>query len=91
MLKIPPRHNSKVTIMFRGHNLQDQVAYFISNHHTKKAIDPNINILNSIYNMKGKSTLYIMVDNYTNKHITLTKDNALDIWNPQLTGCLKHL
>ena len=47
-LKIPTRHNGTVPIKFRGHNLQDQVAYFISNQHTKKGIAHNIHIFNSI-------------------------------------------
>ena len=72
-LKIPPGHNGVVPIKFRGHNLQDQVAYFISNQHTKKEIDPNIHMHNGIYNIKGKSILYIIVDNYTNKYITFNK------------------
>ena len=53
-LKIPPRHNGAVPIKIKGHDLQDQVAYFISNQHTKKEVDPNIHIQDSIYNIKGK-------------------------------------
>ena len=62
-----------VPIKFRGHNLQDQVAYFISNQYTKKEIDPNIHTLNDIYNIKGKSTLFVMVATYNNKHNTFNK------------------
>ena len=77
MLKIPPRNNGTVPIKFRGYNLQDQEAYFISNQHTKKELDPKIHIFDGIYNIKGKSSLYVMVANYTNKHIIFNKGQCI--------------
>ena len=56
--KILPKHNGMAPIKIKDNNLQDQVEYFISNQHTKKEFDPNIHILNGIYNIKEKSTLY---------------------------------
>ena len=56
----PHRHNCVVPIKIKGHILQDQVAHFISGQHTKKELDPNIHILDGIYNIKGKSNLYVM-------------------------------
>ena len=47
--------------------------------HTSSAIntprrdDPNIHVIDSIYNIKSKSTLHIIVENYTNKHVTFNK------------------
>ena len=35
--------------------------------------DPNINIINGIYKIKGKTSVNILVSNYTNKHITFNK------------------
>ena len=35
-MKIPPKYNGTVPIKIKGHDLQDEVAYFISNQHTKK-------------------------------------------------------
>ena len=46
---------------------RDQVEYLISNQHTKKELDPHIHILNGNYNIKEKSTLYLMVANNINK------------------------
>ena len=51
MPKVPLRHNGAVPLKFTGHNLQDQVAYFIHNQHTKE-IDPSIPIINGIYKIK---------------------------------------
>ena len=31
ILKIPPRYNSAIPLRIKGHNLKDQVVYFISN------------------------------------------------------------
>ena len=49
------------------------MAYFISNHDSTKGKDPNINIINGIHNIKGKTSVNILVSNYTNKHITFNK------------------
>ena len=35
--------------------------------------DPNINIVNGIHNIKGKTSVNILLSNYTNKHITFNK------------------
>ena len=68
----------------KGHVLQDQVAYFISNQHTNKEPDPHIHILNSIYNIKRKSMLYLMVANNTNKHITFNKGQCIGHMEPPI-------
>ena len=34
---------------------------------------PNINIINGIHNIKGKTSVNILMSNYTNKHITFNK------------------
>ena len=34
-------------------------------------------MLNSIYNIKEKPTLYVMIANYTNKHITFNKGQCI--------------
>ena len=49
------------------------MAYFITNEDSTKGKDPNINIINSIYNIKGKASVNILVSNYTNKHIKFNK------------------
>ena len=49
------------------------MAYFISNHKSTKGKDPNINIVNGIHNIKGKTSVNILVSNYSNKHITFNK------------------
>ena len=56
-LKILPRHNGTIPIRIMGYDLWEQVAYFISNQHTKKGLNPNIHVIDSIYNIKGKLTL----------------------------------
>ena len=45
------------------------MAYFISNQDSTNGKDPNINIINGIHNIKGKTSVNILVSNYTNKHI----------------------
>ena len=75
-MKIPPTHSGTLPIKIKGHDLQDQVAHFFSNHHTMKELDTHILILDGIYNIKGKSMLYMMVANYTVSTSPLTKDNA---------------
>ena len=60
----------------KGHNLKAHVAYLISNHHTNKGLDPNIHVTDGIYNIKGRSTLKILVANYAKNYVTFTKVSA---------------
>ena len=49
------------------------MAYFITDEDSTKGRDPNINIINVIHNFKGKTSVNILVSNYTNKHIMFNK------------------
>ena len=68
----------------KGNNLKDHLAYFISNQHANKGLDPKINILNGIYNIKGRSTLHIIVANYTKKHVTFNKGQCIGHIKPSI-------
>ena len=49
------------------------MAYFITDDNTSKGKDPNINIISGIHKIKGKTSVNILVSNYTNKHLTFHK------------------
>ena len=72
-LKIPPRHNGIIPIKIKGHTITGHTAYFISNPDSTKGKDPNINIVNGIHNIKGKTSVNILVSKYTNKYIMFNK------------------
>ena len=76
-LKIPPRHNSIVPIKFKGLSITEHTACFISDQESTKGKDTNINILNGIYNIKGKASVNILVSNCSNKHATFNKGEYL--------------
>ena len=54
-LKIPPRHNSIIPIKIKGYTIEGHMAYLISNQHSTKGKDPNINIINGIHSIKEKT------------------------------------
>ena len=56
-LKIPPRHNGIIPIKIKGHPITGHMAYFISDQDSTKEKDPNINIINDIHNIKGKTSV----------------------------------
>ena len=60
------------------------MAHFISNQHTNKGLDPNIYVIDGIYNIKGRSTLYILVVNYTNSHDTFNKGQYIGHMEPPI-------
>ena len=60
------------------------MAYFISDQDSTKRKDPNINIINGICNIKGKTSVNILVSNYTNKHITFNKGEYLGHLEPPI-------
>ena len=60
------------------------MAYFISDLDSTKGNDPNINIVNGIHNLKGKTSVNILVSNYTNKHITFNKGKYVGHLEPTI-------
>ena len=72
-LKIPPRHSGVVPVKTKGHTMKRYVAYFISHQDSTKGKVLNINIINGIHSIKGKTSVNILMSNYMNEHITFNK------------------
>ena len=72
-LKILPQHNGVVPIKITDQAIKEHIANFITDEDSTKGRDPNINIINDINNIKGKTSVNILVSNYTNKYITFNK------------------
>ena len=60
------------------------MAYFITNDDSTKGRDPNINIINGIHNIKGKTIDNVLVCNYTNTHITFNKGEYVGCLEPAI-------
>ena len=58
-LKILPRHNGVVPIKITGQAIKDHMAYFITDENSTKGRDPNINIINGIHSIKGKTSVNV--------------------------------
>ena len=69
-LKIPPRHNGVVPIKISGPLITTHTAHIITDDSTPKGRDPNINIIDGIHKIKDRTSVNILVSNYTNKHLT---------------------
>ena len=65
-LKIPTQHNGIVPIKISGPVIKQQMAYFLTDDNSTKGRDPNINIINGNHEIKGKTSVNILVSNYTN-------------------------
>ena len=61
------------------------MAYFITDENSTKGRDPNINIINDIHKIKGKTSVNILISNYTNKHITFNKEEYIGCLEPTIT------
>ena len=83
-LKIPPRHNGIIPIKIKGHTIKGHMAYIISNQDSTKGKDPNICIINDMHNIKGKTSVNILVSNYTNKHITFNEGEYIGCLEPPI-------
>ena len=81
-LKIPPRHNGVIPIKISG-QLTTDTAHFVTDDSMHKGKDPTINIIDGIHKIKDRSTIHVIVSNYTNKHLTFHKGEYL--------GCLEPL
>ena len=84
-LKISPQHNGTVPIKISGPVIKEQMAYFLMDNDSTKRRDPNINIINGIYQIKGKTSVNILVSNYKNKYITFNKGEYIGHLEPTLT------
>ena len=58
------------------------MAYFITDEDSTKGEDLNINITNGIHRFKGKTSVNVMVSNYTNKHIKFNKGEYFGCLEP---------
>ena len=81
-LKIPPRHNGVILIKISGPIIKTHMAYFLTDDSTPKGKDPNINIIDGIHKIKGKTSVNILVSNYTNKHLTFHKGEYIGHLEP---------
>ena len=61
------------------------MAYFITDDNTTKGRESNINIINDIHKVKGKTSVNILVSNYTNNHVTFNKGEYVGHLEPILT------
>ena len=85
-LKIPPQHNGVVQITISGPVIKEQMAYLLTDDNSTKGRDPSINIINGIHKIKGKTSVNILVSNYTNKHIIFNKGEYIGHLEPTLTN-----
>ena len=60
------------------------MAYFITDGDSTKGKDPNINIINGLHDIKGKTSINILVSNYTNKHIMFNKGECIGCLEPAM-------
>ena len=81
-LKIPPRHNGVVPIEISGPLITTHTAYFITDDSTPKGRVPNNNIIEDIHKIKDRTSINILVSNYTNKHLTFHKGEYIGHLEP---------
>ena len=61
----------------KGHNIKAPVGLFINNQHINRSLDQGIHVIDGIYNIKDRSTLHILVTNYTKKHFIFDKGQCI--------------
>ena len=67
------------------------MAYFLTDDSTPKGKDPNISIINGIHKVKGKTSVNILVSNYTNKHLTFHKGEYIGHLEPAVLDSTDQL
>ena len=60
------------------------MAYFITDENSTKGRHPNTNIITSIHKIKGKTSVNILVSNYTKKHVTFNKEEYIGHLEPAI-------
>ena len=64
------------------HQLPLTTTHFIADDSTHKGKDPNINIIEGIHKIKDRSTVNVIVSNYSNKHLTFHKGKYIGHLEP---------
>ena len=86
-LKIPPRHNGVIPIKISGPDLSQHIWHTsLQMTSTPKGKDPNINIIDGIHKIKGRTSVNILASNYTNKHLTFHKGEYIGHLEPVVCG-----
>ena len=94
LLKIPAKHNGVVPTKISGSIIETHMAYFLVDDSTPKGRDPNINIISGIHKIKGKTSVNILVSNYTNEHCTFHKGEYIGHLEPAVMDTIdwkKHI
>ena len=81
-LRIPPQHIGVVPIKISGPIIKTHMAYVLTDDRTPKGKDPNINIISGIHRIKGKTSVNVIVSNYTNKHLMFHKGEYIGHLEP---------
>ena len=63
-------------------SITTDTAHFIADASTHKRKDPNISIIEGIHKIKDRSTVNVIVSNYTNKHLTFHKGKYIRHLDP---------
>ena len=87
-LKVLLRHNGVVPIKMTGPAIRDHMVYFITDESSTKGRGPNINIISGIHCIKGKTSVNVLVSNYTNKHIKFNKGELIGLLEPTITDSM---
>ena len=72
-LKIPPRLNGIIPIKIKGNSITDETVCFISNQESRNVRIPTSTLWVENHNIKSRTTVNILVSNYSNKHVTFSK------------------
>ena len=72
-------------IRITGQAFKEHMAYFITDENPTKGRDPNINMINGSHNIKGKTSVNVLVSNCTNKHIKFNKGEYTGHLEPTIT------
>ena len=71
-------------IKITGQAIKGHMAYFNTDEGSTKGRDPNIDIINGIHNIKGKTSVNVLVSSCTNKHVTFNKGEYVGCLEPAI-------
>ena len=71
-----------IPIKIRVPIIKTHIAYFLTDDSTPNGKDPSIYIIDGIHKIKGKTSVNILVSNYTNKHLTFHKGEYIGHLQP---------
>ena len=79
-IRIPPRHNTAISVSIRKHDIKTPTACFIGSQY----MDPEVKLIDRVHDISHNVTLQVLVINNSNQHVNFPKGMKIGHLEPPI-------